>query len=557
MQQRGWDVLDVIIVSGDSYIDSPYIGAAVIGRVLENAGYRVGIIGQPDVDSGTDIMRLGAPRLFWGVSGGCVDSMVANYTASRKKRWKDDYTPGGENNRRPNRAVITYTNLIKRYFKDTAPIVLGGIEASLRRVAHYDYWSDSIRRPILFDAKADYLLYGMAEQSVIALAQALAGNGDVKDIRGLCYIAPAAPPHHLTLPSYEAVKEDKRAFIEMFRAFYANNDPLSARGLAQSCGNRYLVQNPPSVYLTQAEMDAVYALPYQRAQHPYYARQGEARALETIRFSINTQHGCYGECNFCSIAVHEGRTVRWRSEDSVLKEAELIAGLPDFKGYILDVGGPTANMYGFECPLKLKEGACPDKRCIYPRVCSALKPNHARQSALLKKLRAIKGVKKVLVSSGIRYDLVLADSAHGDDYLREIARSHVGGQLKVAPEHSEGKVLDAMGKPGHAQLLAFKEKFDRLSQEAGKEQYLTYYLIAAHPGCTQEDMHALRRFASRELHISPEQVQLFTPLPSTYSALMYHTGLDPFTGKPIFVERDEGKRERQKRILTEKPNKKH
>ena len=553
VNQRGWDALDVVLVSGDSYIDSSYIGAAVIGRVLEKAGYRVGIIAQPDITSPEDITRLGEPRLLWGVTGGSVDSMVANYTASRRKRRRDDYTPGGVNDRRPNRAVIAYSNLIRHYFKDTAPIVLGGIEASLRRVAHYDFWDDTIRRSILFDAKADYLLYGMAERSVVQLADALKKREDVTRIRGLCMIAKEPPGDYLVLPSYEQVSRDKNAFIDMFHAFYQNNEPLNARGLVQLHGDRYLVQNRPAEYLSQAEMDAVYALPYQRAQHPYYEVQGKARALETIRFSINSQHGCYGECNFCSIAVHEGRTVRWRSERSIVAEAEAIAQLPDFKGYILDVGGPTANMYGFECPIKLKDGACQDKRCIYPIVCAALKPDHGKQTALLKRLRKIPGVKKVFVGSGIRYDLVLEDKQHGDAYLREITRHHVSGQLKVAPEHSEDGVLSAMGKPGRADLLAFKRKFDQFSKEAGKEQYLTYYLIAAHPGCTQEDMHKLRRFTSRELHISPEQVQLFTPLPSTYSALMYYTGLDPFTRKPIFVEKNEGKRERQKKIVTRKP----
>jgi len=422
MERRGWDALDVIIVSGDGYIDSPYIGAAVIGRVLEDAGYRVGIIGQPDVHSDADITRMGEPRLLWGVTGGSVDSMVANYTASGKKRWQDDYTPGGENNKRPNRAVITYANLIKRYFKDTVPIVLGGIEASLRRVAHFDYWSDAIRRSILFDAKADYLLYGMAEKSILALAGALARGKPVEEVRGLSYIGHSVPEGYLVLPSYERVKEDTNAFIDMFHTFYQNNEPLTARGLAQGHGNRFLIQNPPPDYLTQKEMDAVYALPYQREQHPHYAKQGKVRALETIRFSINTQYGCYGECNFCAIAVHEGRTVRWRSEASILMEAELIASLPDFKGYILDVGGPTANMYGFECPIKLKQGACQDKRCIYPTVCGALQPNHARQITLLKKIRQIKGVKQVLISSGIRHDLVLADAGHGDAYLQEITR---------------------------------------------------------------------------------------------------------------------------------------
>jgi uncharacterized radical SAM protein YgiQ len=542
VNQRGWDALDVVLVSGDSYIDSSYIGAAVIGRVLEKAGYSVGIIAQPDITSPEDIIRLGKPRLFWGVTGGSVDSMVANYTASRKKRRRDDYTPGGVNDRRPNRAVMAYANLIRRYFKGTAPIVLGGIEASLRRVAHYDFWDDAIRRSILFDAKANYLLYGMAERSVVQLADALKKREDVTCIRGLCYIARVPPADTLELPSYEQVSGDKNAFIDMFHAFYKNNEPLNARGLAQQHGDRYLVQNRPAEYLSQAEMDAVYALPYQRAQHPYYEAQGKVRALETIRFSINSQHGCYGECNFCSIAVHEGRTVRWRSERSIVAEAKAIAQLPDFKGYILDVGGPTANMYGFECPIKLKDGACQDKRCIYPSVCGALKPDHGKQIALLKRLRKIPGVKKVFVGSGIRYDLVLEDKQHGDAYLKAITRHHVSGQLKVAPEHSEDGVLSAMGKPGNTDLLAFKRKFDQFSRE-----------IAAHPGCTEADMRQLKQFASHELRISPEQVQLFTPLPSTYSALMYCTGIDPFTRKPIFVEKDQGRRERQKRIMTRKP----
>jgi len=553
VQARGWDGLDVILVSGDSYIDSPYIGIAVIGRVLEHAGYRVGIIAQPDITSPEDITRLGEPHLFWGISGGSVDSMVANTTASKKPRRRDDYTPGGVNNRRPNRAVIAYANLVRRYWKNTVPIVLGGIEASLRRVAHYDYWDNAIRRSILFDAKADYLLYGMAESSVLKLANVLR-NGEVpNNIRGLCYIAKDSPEGYLQLPSYEEVITDNHTFIDMFYAFYKNNEPLSAQGLVQRHKDRFLVQNPPPHYQTQTEMDAVYALPYQRGQHPYYEAQGKVKALETIRFSINTQRGCYGECNFCSIAVHEGRTVRWRSEKSILDEAKILTRLPDFKGYIHDVGGPTANMYGFECPLKLKQGACQNKRCIYPEVCHALKPDHQRQINLLKKLRQIPGVKKVFVNSGIRYDLVMADEKHGDLYIREIADNHVSGQLKLAPEHSQENVLAVMGKPGTNDLLAFKRKFDQYSKQAGKKQFLTYYLIAAHPGCTERDMIQLKKFVSRELRISPEQVQLYTPLPSTFSALMYYTGLDPFTREPVFVEKDPRRREKQKRILVEKP----
>lgn len=552
MRARGWDALDVILVSGDSYIDSPFIGAAVIGRVLEHAGFQVGIIAQPEITSSADITRLGEPRLFWGVTGGSVDSMVTNYTANRYRRRTDDYTPGGENNRRPDRATIAYTNLIRRFHKNTVPIVLGGIEASLRRVAHYDYWSNSVRRSILFDAKADYILYGMAESSTLALAHALLAGDDPTSLRGLCYITRQPPQGYLELPTYETVAVDKQAFIRMFHTFYDHNDPITAKGLIQQHGDRFLVQNPPALHATQAELDAVYALPFQRTQHPYYEKYGPVRALDTIGFSISTHRGCYGECNFCAIAVHEGRTVRWRSQDSILKEAVSITKMPGFKGYITDVGGPTANMYAFECKKKLKSGVCVDKRCIYPEVCAALKPDHQPQVELLRKLRQIPGVKKAFVASGIRYDMIAADPAHGDDYMQEIVDHHVSGQLKVAPEHTEKAVLEKMGKPGHESLLQFKEKFDALSARAGKKQFLTYYMIAAHPGCTDLDMHRLKRFASQELQISPEQVQIFTPTPSTYSTLMYYTGLDPFTLEPLFVERDPLKREKQKQIVVDK-----
>jgi len=556
MHERGWDALDIILVSGDSYIDSPYIGVSVIGRVLENAGFRVGIIAQPEANSPGDITRLGEPELFWGVTGGSVDSMVANYTASRRKRRSDDYTPGGINNRRPDRAAIVYANLIRAHFKDTSPIVLGGIEASLRRVAHYDFWSDAIRRSILFDAKADYLLYGMAEASVLELAKALKDEKQINQTRGLCFISHDIPKGFLEIPSFEEVSADNYAFIRMFHAFYQNNDPVSAKGIVQAHGDRFLVHNPPAEYLSEAALDEVYGLPYTYHQHPYYERQGKVKALDTIRFSINSHRGCYGECNFCSIAVHEGRTVRWRSEASILREAETLTRLPGFKGYILDVGGPTANMYGFECSIKLDKGACQDKRCIYPQVCPALKPNHQRQTGLLRKLREIPGIKKVFVGSGLRYDLILADEKHGREYLRELAGHHVSGQLKVAPEHSQAKVLEKMGKNPKESLLEFKQAFDEFSLEAGKKQYLTYYLIAGHPGCTEQDMRELKKFTAKQLKISPEQVQIYTPLPSTYSALMYHTGLDPFTLEPLFVEKDQSRKERQKAILTEKHRKK-
>jgi uncharacterized radical SAM protein YgiQ len=556
MDRLGWDYLDVVLVTGDSYIDSPYIGSAVIGRVLAQAGYRVGIIAQPEIDSDRDICRLGEPALFWGVTGGSVDSMVANYTALKKKRKSDDYTPGGANNRRPDRAVLVYSNLIRRYFKNTRPIVLGGIEASLRRIAHYDYWSDRIRGSVLFDAKADYLLYGMAEKSVVELAVALkAGprsDEQIQNVSGLCYIAKAGRMDYLELPAYETVAADKNALIDMFLTFYQNNDPLTARGLFQKHRDRYLIQNPPGNYLTQTEMDAVYGLHFERRQHPYYEKQGKVTALDTIQFSISTHRGCYGECNFCAIAVHEGRTVRWRSPESILAEAKEMTGHPDFKGYILDAGGPTANMYGFECKKKLEHGNCVKKRCTFPEICPLLKVDHQPQVKLLKQLRRIPGIKKVFVASGIRYDLVQADQSSGREYLCELLEHHVSGQMKVAPEHTEERVLHYMGKPGKASLEKFKQQFDQLSQQAGKPQFLTYYLIAAHPGCSEQDMVDLKRFTSRKLKINPEQVQIFTPTPSTYSSLMYYTEMDPFTRAPMFVEKDLRRKARQKDIITDK-----
>ena len=547
----GWEKLDIILVTGDSYVDSPFIGVSVIGQVLLKAGFRVGIIAQPDVQS-ADITRLGEPELYWGVTGGSIDSMVANYTATKKRKRADDLTPGGQNNRRPDRAVIVYANLVRRHFKNTKPIVLGGVEASLRRIAHYDYWSDSVRRSILFDAKADVLVYGMAERTAVALAERLQAGQDVTDLRGICTIAKEKPAGAIELPSFEEVARDKRAFIDMFHTFYRNNDPLTAKTLCQQQDTRYLVQNPPATPLTQPELDALYEIGFERAQHPFYEALGPVKALETIRFSLTTHRGCYGECNFCSIAVHQGRTVRWRSEDSIVREAERLAQLPDFKGISQDVGGPTANMYGFECEKKLARGSCADKRCLYPEICPQMDVDHGRQVALLRRLRQVEGVKKVFVASGIRYDLVLADQKHGARYLRDVVRHHTSGQMKVAPEHTQDHVLQRMGKPGAAVLVRFRDLFTGLTRAARKEQYLTYYLIAAHPGCTDKDMRALKRFASRDLKINPRQVQIFTPTPSTYSSLMYYTEMDPFTGEPLFVEKDLVRKERQKSILVRK-----
>ncbi|MBI5779686.1 MAG: YgiQ family radical SAM protein [Planctomycetes bacterium] len=623
----GYKELDIILVTGDTYIDSPFIGAAVIGKVLVNAGFRVGIIAQPDIKSDKDITRLGEPELFWGVTAGSVDSMVANYTASKKHRRNDDFTPGGENTKRPDRASIVYSNLIKRYFpairrdsasqlrKNTKPIVLGGIESSLRRIAHYDYWDDAIRRSILFDAKADILVYGMGEQAVVELAHALktqpvytersehrsdhepllgrsecvipvqpkaGGIQNWQDIKGLCYISSEPRKDYMLLPSYEEVKDDKHKFIEMFHTFYNNNDPITAKGLCQKQDTRYLIQNPPSENLTTKELDAIYEpspgtqglgeLDYENEVHPYYLKQGKVhphtkifgvgvKALETIKFSITSHRGCYGECNFCSITVHQGRTVISRSLESIIREAEKLAKMPDFKGYISDVGGPTANMYAIECAKKLKIGACVaaaesrlfrdgGKRCLYPNICKNLKIDHSRQIELLRGLRQIPGVKKVFIGSGIRHDMVMEDAKYGLKYLAEVVEHHTSGQLKIAPEHTEDNVLKHMGKPNRDYLKRFKDEFYRLNKQFGKRQFLTYYLIAAHPGCSYQDMLELRKYTRQELKITPEQAQVFTPLPSTYSALMYYTGINPFADEKIFVEKDIANKQRQKEVIT-------
>jgi uncharacterized radical SAM protein YgiQ len=554
MNKFGWSQCDIILISGDSYIDSPYIGIAVIGNILHDAGYKVGIIAQPDVKDEIDITRLGEPKLFWGVSGGSVDSMVANYTATKKFRKSDDFTPGGQNNKRPDRAVNVYVNTIRRYFKNTVPIVIGGIEASLRRIVHYDFWSNKIKKSVLFDSKADILVYGMAEKTVIDLTKAIEQNSGFEDIRGICYISKDPKTDFLQLPSFDEVVKDKDKFIDMFDIFYRNNDPISAKGLCQKHDTRYLIQNPPSEYLSQEELDHVYDLKYERAQHPYYEKMGKVKALETIKFSITTHQGCYGECNFCAIGVHQGRTIRSRSEESILKEAKNFTTYKDFKGYISDVGGATANMYGYECNKKLKHGTCEDKRCMYPSMCKAMKVDHNPNIQLLKKINKIDGVKKAFVNSGIRYDTILADKKYGDEYLKQIVNHHISGQMKIAPEHTEDKILSLMGKPNKKTLIDFKKKFDNLNKQSGKKQFLTYYLIASYPGCEQQDMQSLKNFTSNELRINPEQVQIYTPTPCTYSSVMYYTEKNPFTKEKIFVEKDPSRKEKQKNILTQKSN---
>ena len=546
VRKRGWDHLDVILVTGDSYIDSPHIGTAVIGRVLENAGYRVGIIAQPDVRSERDILRLGEPLLFWGVTAGSVDSMVANYTALGKKRNTDDYTPGGRNTRRPDRAVIAYANLIRRHSQPTAPIILGGLEASLRRLSHFDAWSNRVRRSILFDARADLLVYGMGEQTILAVTRALEAGNDYRTIRGICYIAPEPKKGYLLLPGHDIVAKDHDAFADMFHQFYQNNDPPTAKGLCQQQDTRWLIQNPPFHPPTTEALDAIYELPYSHDQHPFYAKKGKVRALDTIRFAMATHRGCYGECHFCAITVHQGRTVYGRSQASLIREARRLTAHADFKGIISDLGGPTANMYGYECPRKLAQGACPQKRCLYPRVCKHLPVNHSRLRRLMHALRRIPGVRKIFVASGLRPDLIFADQKEGQRYLKALVQHHVSGQLKIAPEHSEPHVLARMGKPPVENCTRFRDQFYQITRQVGRNQFLSYYLMAAFPGCTQEDMRSLRRYTRARLRAAPEQIQIFTPTPSTYGTLMYHTERDPFEKRPIFVEKNRNRKRIQK-----------
>jgi uncharacterized radical SAM protein YgiQ len=553
MSALGWEQCDVILISGDAYIDSPFIGVAVVGRILEKLGYKVGIIGQPDINSDTDIKRLGEPRLYWGVSGGSIDSMVSNYTATKKFRNSDDYTPGGVNNKRPDRAVLVYTNLIRRFFKNTVPIVLGGIEASLRRVTHYDYWQNKLKKPILFDSKADIIVYGMGEIALRELTQALDKSEDYKSIRGICYIAKENVEEYHQLPSFDECLKDKEKYIDLFDFFYDNNDPIAARGLSQKVDTRYAIQNPPCDYLNEQEMDEVSSLPFTRELHPYHRPDGKVKCLETIKFSIMTHQGCWGECNFCAIGVHQGRTIRTRSENSIVKEAKDFKEYKDFKGIISDLGGPTANMYGYECNKKLKLGTCDHQRCVDSKhLCNSMKPDHGRLIEMNKKVREIPGIRKAFVASGIRYDLITEDKKHGYNYLKSLVKDHISGQMKVAPEHTEQHVLDLMGKPGKQTLVDFKKLYDKLNRDMGKKQFLTYYLIAAHPGCQEKDMHELKRFTTQELKINPEQAQVFIPTPGTYSAVMYYTEMDPITRKKIFVEKDIKRKEKQKEIVINK-----
>ena len=544
IKKLGWDRPDIILISGDTYIDSPFIGTAVIGNWLTSKGFKTAIIAQPDIKT-DDIARLGEPALYWGVSAGAMDSFVSNYTALNKFRNDDDLTPGGINNRRPDRASMVYTNLIRRHFKNTKPIVLGGVEASLRRIVHYDFKDNALRRSILFDAKADMIAYGMGERSMLELAESLRDGKEWKNIKGLCYISKEKPENSFEIPSFEECIADKDKFFDAFSHFYKNECSKKTKVLVQKHAERYLVHNPKQPPLTTEELDAVYDLDYTREVHPFYAKMGKVNAQETIKFSITTHRGCIGECNFCSIAAHQGKEIVSRSEESILKEAEKITKLKDFKGYITDLGGPTANMFAVKCAVNENAGSCDNKRCLFPSTCKNLIFGHNKQIDILKKISTLSGVKAFFISSGIRYDMVCSDIINGQNYLKQVVGYNISGQMKIAPEHTDNNVLALMGKPPADNLKQFIEMFKKSS---GKKQFLTYYFIAAYPGCTEKEMRNLHNFIGRNLKINPQQVQIFTPTPSTNATMMYYCEKD-LQGNKIFVEKDRNNKQRQKRII--------
>jgi uncharacterized radical SAM protein YgiQ len=546
MNKLGWDKADIILISGDTYIDSPFIGIAVIGNLLASKGFKVAVIAQPDINN-DDIARLGEPALYWGVTAGSMDSFVANYTALNKFRNDDDLTPGGINNRRPDRACMVYTNLIRKHFKNTKPIILGGVEASLRRIVHYDFKDNALRRSILFDAKADMISYGMGERTMLELAETLKNAKEWRDIKGLCYISKEKKENSLELPSFEECRDNKDKFFEMFSSFYKNSCAQREKTISQKHAERYLIHNPKQPPLTTEELDAVYGLDYTREVHPFYAKAGKVNAQETIKFSITTHRGCVGECNFCSIAVHQGKEIVSRSEKSILEEAEKITKLKDFKGYITDLGGPTANMFAVKCRINGNAGNCESKRCLFPKQCENLIFGHNKQTEILKKAGMLEGVKKVFISSGIRYDMICNDTENGQRYLDNIVENHTSGQMKIAPEHCDDTVLFLMGKPSAKQLGKFIEMFKKSNK---KNNFLTYYFIAAYPGCGEKEMKNLKSYIGRNLKIHPEQVQIFTPTPSTNATMMYYCEKD-LSGNKIFVEKDRNNKQRQKRVITD------
>ncbi len=551
MEARGWAQCDFVYVIGDAYVDHPSFGHAIISRVLENAGYKVGILSQPDWKKPDSIAALGAPRLGFLVSGGNMDSMVNHYSVSKKHRQQDAYTPGGVMGKRPDYAVVVYCNLIRRTFKNV-PILIGGIEASLRRLAHYDYWSDKLKRSILLDSQADLLLYGMGERAIVEAANAL---NDGMNVRDLTYIdgtvfraaSPDTPVPSIRLPDYASLVREPKKYAESFYLQYTNTDPFSAKQLIEPYSSReFVIQNPPQKPLSQREMDEIYALPYCRTYHPSYEALGGVPAIQEVRFSLVSNRGCFGACSFCALTFHQGRIVQTRSHDSIVREAEAMTHEPDFKGYIHDVGGPTANFRHPACKKQLTKGACQNRQCLFPTPCKNMDADHSDYLALLRRLRQLPGVKKVFIRSGIRFDYLLADRS--DAFFRELVRYHISGQLKVAPEHVSDRVLAVMGKPRHSVYLQFLDRYKKINEQEHRKQFVVPYLMSSHPGCTLRDAVELAEYL-RDTGHHPEQVQDFYPTPSTLSTVMYYTGLDPRTMQPVYVPKNPHEKAMQRALM--------
>ena len=551
IEDRGWSQVDFVLISGDAYVDHHSFGTAIIGRLLESHGYKVAILPQPDYKSAEDFRRFGRPRLGFLINGGVVDSMVNNYSVFKRKRKVDEYSPGGISGNRPDRAVIVYSNRAREAYKDV-PVIIGGIEASLRRLGHYDYWSDKVRRSILLDAKADLLIYGMGERAVVAIAEALEAGIDVKDItwiEGTCYKAKSFEQDEDTavLPSYEEITGSKEAYCRSFAMAYRNNDDINGKRLVEKYADSlYVIQNKPQPPLSRQELDDVYELPYENEIHPIYEAAGGIPAFSEIKFSLVSARGCFGGCSFCALTYHQGRQVRSRSKESLVAEARALTQKPDFKGYIHDVGGPTANFRYPACKKQLEYGVCKDKDCLYPRPCKNMEVDHKEYLAVLRAIRQIPGVKKVFIRSGIRYDYVMADK--DDAFLRELCKYHVSGTLKVAPEHITERVLYHMRKPAKEVFIAFADKYRRINQQLGLKQYLIPYLISSHPGSTLDDAVELALFL-REYGFVPDQVQDFYPTPATLATCMYYTEMDPFTMEPVYIAKDLEEKKMQRALI--------
>ena len=551
MIERGWEQLDFVYVSGDAYVDHPSFGPAIIMRTLEAHGFKVGIIAQPDWKDKTSIMEYGEPRLGFLVSSGNMDSMVNHYSVSKKRRKNDAFTPGGVMGKRPDYAVTVYSNLIRQVYKNT-PIILGGIESSLRRMAHYDYWSDKLKRSVLLDSGADLISYGMGEHSIVEIAEALDSGIDVKDITFIagtvCKVKSLDSVYDaIMLPSYEDLKADKLNYARSFYTQYCNTDPFAGKRLVEPYGdNLYVVQNPAAKPLTQSEMDRTYSYPYMRTYHPSYEKAGGVPAIQEVKFSLISNRGCFGGCNFCALTFHQGRIMQTRSHESLIAEAKQFIWEEDFKGYIHDVGGPTANFRHLSCEKQLKHGVCKNRQCLFPTPCKNLKVDHKDYIKLLRKLRELPNVKKVFIRSGIRFDYVMADK--DDTFFRELCQHHVSGQLKVAPEHVSDAVLSKMGKPTNSVYQAFTKKYKNINQEIGKEQYLVPYLMSSHPGSTMKEAVELAEYL-RDLGYMPEQVQDFYPTPSTISTCMYYTGVDPRDMKPVYVPKNPHEKAMQRALI--------